>query len=149
MSVWKALKNTDLSKTCMCVLLTEFGVCTWVTDWAFSGRIYGPMQARSKCASHKSEGKTKFCNFRKDLEKEVLVGCLSYLWVQTERKDFNSCRHLNLAGRLVKNGLLNWPIITRARTKFYDKIIYVMLCNSRSPITKLNSVGQKSLRYKW
>ena len=43
--------------------------------------------------------------YRKDLENEVLVRYLSYLWVQTERKDFNSRRHLNLAGRVVKNGL--------------------------------------------
>ena len=57
--MWKALKNTDLSKTCMCVSLTEFEVCTWVTDQVFSVQIYGPMQGRSKCACHKSEGKTK------------------------------------------------------------------------------------------
>ena len=43
--------------------------------------------------------------YRKDLENEVLVRYLSYLCVQTERKDFNSRRHLNLAGRVVKNGL--------------------------------------------
>ena len=43
--------------------------------------------------------------YRKDLEIEVLVRYLSYLWVQTERKDFNSRRHLNLAGRVVKYGM--------------------------------------------
>ena len=43
--------------------------------------------------------------YRKDLENEVLVRYLSYLWVQTERKDFNSHRHLDLAGRVMKNGL--------------------------------------------
>ena len=60
-SMRKALKNTDLSKTCMCVSLTEFEVCTWVR---FSVQIYGPMQGRSKCACHKSKGKTSFCNLQ-------------------------------------------------------------------------------------
>lgn len=63
-SMRKALKNTDLSKTCMCVSLTEFEVCTWVTDQFFSVQIYGPMQGRSKCACLKSEGKTSFCNLQ-------------------------------------------------------------------------------------
>ena len=43
--------------------------------------------------------------YRKDLENEVLLRYLLYLWVQTERKDFNSRRYLNLAGRVMKNGL--------------------------------------------
>ena len=104
-SMRKALKNTDLSKTCMCVSLTEFEVCTWVTDQGFSVQIYGPMQGRSKCACHKSEGKTSFCNLQEGPGKRGFSTILSYLWVQTERKDFNSRRYLNLAGRVVKNGL--------------------------------------------
>ena len=119
-SMRKALKNTDLSKTCTCVSLTEFEVCTWVTDQVFSVQIYGPMQGRSKCACHKSERKTSFCNLQEGPGKRGFSTIFIISLIQKERKDFNSRRHLNLVGRVVKNDL---PKLTNdnART---NKVIW-------------------------
>ena len=71
-------------------------------------------------AEYKNRGSITYST---ETKKTSLVRYLLYLWVQIEKKDFNSNKLLNLhaAGHTVKYSSLYWPIILYALTESYNK----------------------------
>ena len=86
------------------LLLTEFEVRTVSYGPSFSSRIYGPNVKRT---GHKSERKKRgSVTYSTDRENEV---CKIFIISQNKL--------LNLAGRTVKYGPLDWPITARVLTE--------------------------------
>ena len=95
-------------------LTNEFEVHT--VSW-----IYGP---NTQAVGHKSEQEKQASIMYSMDQDSRLVRYLFYRWVQMEGGDFNLLKLLNLVGHTLKYGLLNWPIIVRVLTEWYNSCPY-------------------------